>query len=152
MSTPQFLRPAALPKVEKATDAASSVQRQQSGAVTRPPAASTAKKNSCVARSDPKSSKPSILAQKSKGKEKELSVVGQRATGVQTPSSVTGPKGMTATRLKPQKSQVTRSSSSAKGNLSFLENAGLLGVLFLVGRGWGAGSRKGGEGVVRLLN
>ena len=114
MSMPSLIsRPTALPKH---SDTGTTVQRQQSAAASRPPAAPIVKRNSSVARSDSKTRKSSSVAQKSAGKEKELSVVGQKIVGGQTSTPAKGSKGVTATGPKPQTSRVARSSSSAKGN------------------------------------
>ena len=113
----QFSRPAALPKVEKTTEKASSVQRRHSAATHRPPVLPPVKRNSSVAQSDSKSRKPSNVTQKSTGKDKELlNVGGKKTVGGQTLASAKGAKEVTVTGPKPQTSRVTRSSSTAKGN------------------------------------
>lgn len=118
VSTPsQFSRAAALPKVEKTTEKASSVQRRHSAATGRPPVLPPVKRNSSVAQSDSKSRKPSNVTQKSTGKDKELlNVAGKKTVSGQTPALAKGGKEVTATGPKPQTSRIARSSSTAKGN------------------------------------
>lgn len=118
VSTPsQFSRAAALPKVEKTTEKASSVQRRHSAATGRPPVLPPVKRNSSVAQSDSKSRKPSNVTQKSTGKDKELlNVAGKKTVSGQTPALAKGGKEVTATEPKPQTSRIARSSSTAKGN------------------------------------